>query len=67
MNGVRKVTSPDEELKIIVFSLFVFHYINEVLTSSSGHYMTGGRGWTVRVSGHFKFTHLQVTVVPVKM
>jgi hypothetical protein len=31
MNGVRKVTPPDEELKIIVFSPFVLHYINEVL------------------------------------
>jgi hypothetical protein len=28
---VRKVTSPDEELKIIVFSPFVLHYIDEVL------------------------------------
>ena len=28
---VRKVTSPDEELKIIVFSPFVLHYIKEVL------------------------------------
>ena len=31
MNGVRKVTAPDEELKIIVFSPFPLHYINEVL------------------------------------
>jgi hypothetical protein len=31
--GVRKTTSPDEELKIIVFSpSFVLHYINEVLS-----------------------------------
>jgi hypothetical protein len=30
--GVRKTTSTDEELKIIVFSpSFVLHYINEVL------------------------------------
>jgi hypothetical protein len=28
---VRKVTSPDEELKIMVFSPFVLHYINELL------------------------------------
>jgi hypothetical protein len=33
MNGVRKViqTPPDDDLKIIVFSPFVLHYINEVL------------------------------------
>jgi hypothetical protein len=31
MNGVQKVTPPDEELNIIVFSPFVFHYINEIL------------------------------------
>jgi hypothetical protein len=32
MNGVRKVTPPDDELKIIVFSPSVhLHYINEVL------------------------------------
>ena len=28
---LRKVASPDEEFKIIVFSPFVLHYINEVL------------------------------------
>jgi hypothetical protein len=31
MNELRKVTSPDEELKIIVFSPFVLHYINKIL------------------------------------
>jgi hypothetical protein len=31
VNGVRKVTPPDEELKIIVFSPLALHYINEVL------------------------------------
>ena len=40
MNGVRKVTSPVEELNFIVFlNPFVLHYINEVsriLTSSKG-------------------------------
>jgi hypothetical protein len=30
VNGVRKVTPPDEELKIIVFSPFVLDYINDV-------------------------------------
>ncbi len=31
MNGVNKVTIPDEVLKIIVFSPFVLNYITEVL------------------------------------
>ncbi len=42
--GVRKTTTPDEELKIIVFSpAFVLHYINEVLRLVS--------------LGHLKYVH----------
>ena len=45
--GVRKATSPDEELKIIVCSpSFVLHYINEVLRLVS--------------LGHLKYVHTGV-------